>query len=195
MANATNLKDPVIRKPAARRAGPDLMSMSHVQQLLGIDDAFTQEFSILAPHLRKITATWASEIPMNIVQDESTQDTMTIRDLNRINSHVGQVVEAMNNGQFGDEFEGPLDGIAMILKAHGINPGWATMAFSKAFDAAHHRLYFDTRQANSRVYPAALRCLGKITVLAVHILNRRDHELNDITPQRGKPKATWRANP
>ena len=195
MTETTEFKDPIVRRTAPRRAGPDLMSMPRLNKLLGIDDAFAQEFSILAPHLRKLTQKWSSDIPLKIVQDESTQDTMTIRDLNRINALVGQIVQAMNDGKFGDEFEGPLDGIALILKTHGINPGWATTAFASSFDEAHHKLYFETRQANARVYPAALRCLTKITTLVVHILNRRDHELNDITPQRGKSRATWRAVP
>ncbi len=172
-----------------------MMSMPRLNKLLGINDSFAQEFTILAPHLRKLTTKWASDIPLKIVQDESTQDTMTIRDLNRINALVSQVVQAMNDGKFGEEFEGPLDGIALILKTHGINPGWATTAFSSSFEEANQRLYFDTRDANARVYPAALRCMTKISTLAIHILNRRDHELNDITPQRGKSRATWRAMP
>ena len=179
MTETTEFRDPIVRRTAPRRAGPDLMSMPRLNKLLGIDDAFAQEFSILAPHLRKLTQKWSSDIPLKIVQDESIQDTMTIRDLNRINALVGQIVQAMNDGKFGDEFEGPLDGIALILKTHGINPGWATTAFASSFDEAHHKLYFETRQANARVYPAALRCLTKITTLVVHILNRRDHELND----------------
>lgn len=195
MTDVTEFKDPLVRRTAPRRSGPDMMSMLKVHKLLGIDDAFAQEFSILAPHLRKLTKKWSSEIPLKIVQDESTQDTMTIRDLNRINSLVSQIVQAMNDGQFGEDFEGPLDGIALILKTHGINPGWATTAFASSFDEAQHTLYFETRQANSRVFPAALRCMTKISTLALHILNRRDHELNDVTPQKGKTRATWRANP
>lgn len=195
MTQTTDLRDPVVRKLGAKGLGPDLISLTKMHELLGIDDAFQAEFGILRPHLRKLTADWHAEIPMKIVSDECTQDTMTIRDLNRINAFVRQTVTAMNDGDFGEKFEGPIDGIALILKTHRINPGWATAAFASTFDAAQHRLYFETRQANVRIYPAALRCLNKISALTQHLLGRRDHELSDATTQRGGAVATWRANP
>jgi len=186
MPVTSDIAAPIVRGSAPKTLGPDMMSIGQLHRALGMDESFNAEFTILSPHLRKITKSWIDEIPMMIVQDESAQDNMTIRDLNGINAHVKLYMEAMYSGRFYEEFEYPLDGIALILRAHGINPGWATMAFSSSFDSAQQKLFFETRQANSRVFPAALRCLMKILILTVHLLNRRDHELNDITPQKGK---------
>ena len=171
-------------KPAARN-GPDIMPIEQLHKQLGIDETFHAEFSILAPHLRKITKAWKMEIPMKIAQEESAQDTMTVRDLNSIFDNVQGFLDSFYAGRFYEEFEAPLDGIALTLRTHSINPGWATFAFASAFDVAQQQLYFDTRSVNHRVYPAALRCLTKVMVLTLHILNRRDHELNEVTPQRG----------
>jgi len=162
-----------------------MMTLEQLHKMLGFDESFHGEFGILSPHLRKITKSWKMEIPMKIAREEGAQDTMTVRDLNAIFDNVQGFLDSMYAGRFFDEFECPLDGIALTLKTHGINPGWATLAFSHAFDQAQQQLYFDTRSVNQRVYPAALRCLNKIMILTVHILNRRDHELNDVTPQRG----------
>ncbi len=180
-----NESSKIVRAVPKANKGPDIMSIEQLHKMLGFDEVFHQEFAILSPHLRKITKTWAMDIPMKIVKEETAQDTMTVRDLNGIFDNVQGFLDAMYAGRFYEEFEGPLDGIALILKTHGINPGWGTFAFSNAFDTAQQQLYFDTRNVNHRVYPAALRCLNKVLVLTLHILNRRDHELNDVTPQRG----------
>lgn len=165
--------------------GPDMISIPQMHKLLGIDDAFYGEFGILAPHLRKITGHWAADIPRNIVVDEATQELMTIRDLNRLTEYVAAFVDEMTAGKFGENFESALDGIAVIMRKHGINPGWATSAFTTAFDRAQQHIYSETRSVNNRVFPAALRCLTKVMALTFHILNRRDHELNDSNRQRG----------
>lgn len=177
--------DPVVRNIPRNRKGPDIISIEHLHKMFGFDDVFHAEFDILSPHLRKITKSWTIDIPMKIARNENAQDTMTVRDLNGIIDDVQGYMDSLYAGHFYEGFEGPVDGIAMRLKAHGINPAWATAAFSSAFDTAQQQLYFETRQVNQRVYPAALRCLTKIMVLTVHILNRRDVELNDVTPQRG----------
>ena len=173
------------RAGGQKSLGPDIMSIEQLHKVLKFDEVFQAEFNILSPHLRKITRNWAAEIPIRILEEESHQDSVTIRDLNGINLHVKSYVDAMYSGRFYEGFESPLDGIAIILKNHSINPGWATVAFSMAFDKAQQQLFFETRQVNARVFPAALRCLTKIMVLTIHILNRRDHELNDVTPQQG----------
>lgn len=179
-----SISEPKVRsKP--KRMGPDILEIEDLHKMLGLDEIFSAEFGILSPHLRKITKNWATEIPMRIARDETAQDTMTVRDLNSIFDNVRAFLDVLYAGRFYEEFEGPLDGIALTLRTHGINPGWATASFASAFDTAQQQLYFETRQVNQRVYPAALRCLNKIMVLTIHILNRRDHELNDITPQRG----------
>lgn len=169
------------------RLGPDMMTLEQTQKVLGMDDGFYGEFGIVGPHLRKVTTNWAQDIPLQIVVDESTQDAMTIRDLNRLTAYVEQYVNEMTVGHFDETFEGALDGIAVIMRKHSINPGWATAAFTQAFDRAQQQIYRDTRAANNRVFPAALRCMTKIIALTLHLLNRRDHELNDATPQRGVP--------
>lgn len=162
-----------------------MMSIDQLHRMLGIDEVFHAEFGILSPHLRKITKTWRMEIPMKIVKEETAQDTMTVRDLNSVFDNVQGFLDSMYAGRFHEDFECPLDGIALTLKQHGINPGWATFAFSNAFDEAQQHLYFETRNVNHRVYPAALRCMNKILILTLHFLNRRDYELNEVTPQRG----------
>lgn len=181
----TTQTDNVVRKIPRNRKGPDIISIEELHKMMGFDDVFHAEFGILSPHLRKITKSWAIEIPMKIARNDNAQDTMTVRDLNGIFDDVQSFLDTLYMGRFYEDFEAPLDGIALKLKAHGINPVWATTAFSHAFDTAMQQLYFDTRQVNHRVYPAALRCLNKIMVLTIHILNRRDHELNEVTPQRG----------
>ena len=180
---------PQIKPTPPAQNGPDLLSIEQLHKMLAIDDVFHAEFSILSPHLRKITQNWSKEIPMKVVGDQMAQDSMLVRDLFSINENVEWYLNTMYAGEFYDHFEAPLDGIAITLKAHGINPGWATVAFAAAFDMAQQKLYFETRKLNQRVYPAALRCLNKIMVLTIHILNRRDCELNDITPQRGMERA------
>ncbi len=186
METETRNQPPVVRPIPRNKKGPDILNVEQLHKMLGFDEVFNAEFGILSPHLRKITKSWKMEIPMKIVKEETAQDTMTVRDLNSIFDNVQGYLDSMYAGRFYEDFEGPLDGIAITLKAHGINPGWATFAFSTAFDEAQQQLYFDTRQVNHRVYPAALRCLNKIMVLTTHMLNRRDHELNDVTPQRGR---------
>jgi len=176
----------VVRAIPRNRKGPDMLTLEQLHKMIGFDECFHAEFGILSPHLRKITKSWKMEIPMKIVMEETAQDTMTVRDLNEVFDDVQGFLDSLYAGRFFEDFEGPLDGIALTLKAHGINPGWATFAFSNAFDAAQQQLYFDTRQVNHRVYPAALRCLNKIMTLTLHILNRRDQELNDVTPRRGQ---------
>lgn len=184
MVTNPNIAEPKVRsKP--KSMGPDILGIEDLHKMLGIDEVFIAEFGILSPHLRKITKNWGLEIPMRIVQDETAQDTMTVRDLNSIFDNTRDYLDVLYAGRFYEEFESPLDGIAITLKTHGINPAWATASFAQAFDTAQQQLYFETRQVNQRVYPAALRCLNKIMVLTVQILNRRDHELNDVTPQRG----------
>jgi len=174
-----------VGKRPRTRLGPDMLPMDRIHALLGVNEAFRSELEILMPHLRKITANWAEGIPRSILADAAHQDVITIRDLNAITEHVIAYLEALYAGEFGAKFEAPLDGIALVLKKHGVNPGWGTIAFSNAFELAQQRLFFETRKINPRVFPAALRCLLKIMVLTIHLLNRRDHELNDVTPQQG----------
>jgi len=176
---------PEARTVPRNRKSPDLMSIEQLHKMLGFDEVFHAEFGILSPHLRKITKSWKLEIPMKIVKEETAQDTMTVRDLNSVFDNVQGFLDSMYAGRFYEDFESPLDGIALTLKQHGINPGWATFAFSNAFDEAQQQLYFETRNVNHRVYPAALRCMNKILILTLHFLNRRDYELNEVTPQRG----------
>ena len=173
--------------PGASRRQADILSLDQVKAMLAMDDGFAGEFGILAPYLRKATATWAQEIPRRIVVDETTQDAMTIRDLNRLSRYVEIFVTEMTLGQFGSNFEAALDGIAVIMRKHGINPCWATAPLALAFDAAQQQIYSETRNTNNRVFPAALRCITKIAALSIHILGRRDHELNEATPQIGAP--------
>lgn len=182
----THFNDTTTAPPApSKNKSPDILPIESLHKMLGFDEAFNAEFGILSPHLRRITKNWKTEIPMKIAKDDSAQDTMTVRDLNSIFDNTQGYLDSLYAGRFYEEFEAPLDGIALALKAHGINPGWATFAFSTSFDNAQQQLYFDTRKVNHRVYPASLRCLNKIMVLTLHLLNRRDHELNDVTPQRG----------
>lgn len=183
--NAFSPSGGVVGKRPRTKLGPDMLPMERLHHMLGVNEGFRSELEILMPHLRKITANWADGIPRSILADAAHQDVITIRDLNAITEYVAAYLEALYAGQFGDKFEAPLDGIALILKKHGVNPGWATIAFSNAFEGAQQRLFFETRKINSRVFPAALRCLMKIMVLTIHLLNRRDHELNDVTPQQG----------
>lgn len=166
------------------KKSPDIIPIDALHKMLGIDETFHAEFGILSPHLRKITKNWKMEIPIKIAEDDTAQDTMTVRDLNEIFEGTQGFLDNLYAGRFYDEFEAALDGIAVILKTHGINPAWAMFAFASSFDLAHQQLYFETRNSNRRVYPAALRCLNKIMVLSLHLLSRRDHELNDITPPR-----------
>ena len=183
--NAFSTETAVVGKRGAARIGPDILSIQRLHDLLGLNEEFTEELKILMPHLRKITANWATDIPRAILRDETHQDSITIRDLNTITDHVAAYMDALYSGRFYEKFEAPLDGIALTHKTHGVNPGWATDAFANAFETAQTRLFFETRKANGRIFPAALRCLVKIMVLTIHLLNRRDHELNDVTPQQG----------
>lgn len=189
--NAFSPSSAVVGKRPRTKLGPDMLPMERLHHMLGVNEGFRSELEILMPHLRKITSNWSESIPRSILADAAHQDVITIRDLNAITEYVGAYLEALYAGQFADKFEAPLDGIALILKKHGVNPGWATIAFSNAFESAQQHLFFETRKINSRVFPAALRCLMKIMVLTIHLLNRRDHELNDVTPQQGiKPPST-----
>ena len=181
----TNQKAIVGKRPPAR-IGPDMISIERLHVALSFNEEFKSELEILMPHLRKITATWALDLPRAILADDTHQDAMTIRDLNAVTEHVASYLDALYSGRFYEEFEAPLDGIALVLKSHGVNPGWATIAFANAFETAQERLFFETRKINNRIFPAALRCLVKIMVLTIHLLNRRDHELNDVTPAKAK---------
>ena len=162
-----------------------MMSIEELHKILQFDEAFDAEFGILSPHLRKITRNWPKEIPLRILEPEAHQDSVTIRDLNTVNHSVQSYVEALYSGRFYEGIEAPLDAIALVLRSHRINPGWATVAFATAFDNGQQQLFFETRKTHARVFPAALRCLTKIMVLTIHLLNRRDHELTDATPPRG----------
>lgn len=182
----TNQKAIVGKRPAAR-LGPDIIAIERLHDALGFNEEFKSELEILMPHLRKITANWTLDLPRAILADDAHQDAMTIRDLNSITEDVSSYLDALYSGRFYEAFEAPLDSIALTLKNHGVNPGWATIAFANSFETAQQRLFFETRRVNNRIFPAALRCLMKIMVLTIHLLNRRDHELNDVTPPKTKP--------